>query len=226
MEWIEQLDERLRHQLGFLLEVDRLKTVIRTNQIGDASRRENTAEHSWHIALFALTLAEYAAQQIDVGRVVQMLLLHDVVEIDAGDTPLHSAEVEDQSERERVAADRLFELLPNDQAQRFRSLWDEYEGAETADAQFAKAVDRLQPVLLNHVGAAGHGPTTTSPVSRSTSAPMELRQGRRPCGRLRTLFLTMPWPRAGCEGRQAMSDPSCQRLAIHPSAMINRCPPS
>lgn len=164
MEWIEQLDERLRHQLGFLLEVDRLKSVIRANQIGDASRRENTAEHSWHIALFALTLAEYAAQQIDVGRVVQMLLLHDVVEIDAGDTPLHSAEVEGQAERERVAADRLFGLLPKDQAQRFRSLWDEYEGAETADAQFAKAVDRLQPVLLNHV--VGGGSWTDYDVTR------------------------------------------------------------
>lgn len=154
--WLDPLDERLVDQLRFLLEVDRLKSVVRGNRISDASRRENTAEHSWHIALFASVLAEWAVDEIDTPRVVQMLLLHDVVEIDAGDTPLF--EQRDDAahvRREREAAARLFGLLPDDQAARFRDLWEEFEAAETADARFAKAIDRLQPILLNHVIGGG-----------------------------------------------------------------------
>ncbi len=154
--WLGQLDDRMRSQIEFLLEIDRLKTVIRGNRIADGSRKENTAEHSWHLALFASTLAEYAVGDVDISRVVQMLLLHDVVEIDAGDTPLFdTAGAADQEALEQQAADRLFGLLPEDQEQRFRSLWEEFEAAATVDAKFAKAVDRLQPILLNHAVGGG-----------------------------------------------------------------------
>lgn len=154
--WLEGLDGRLREQLGFLLEIDRLKTVIRANKIADGTRKENTAEHSWHLALFAATLAEYAVGPIQVDRVVKMLLLHDIVEIDAGDTPLFAEPgPEDQDALEQKAADRLFGLLPADQGAEYRSLWDEFEAAQTPDAKFAKAVDRLQPILLNHVVGGG-----------------------------------------------------------------------
>ena len=154
--WLGMLDARLRCQLEFLLEIDRLKTVIRGNRIADASRKENTAEHSWHLALFATTLAEYAVGPVSVDRVVQMLLLHDIVEIDAGDTPLFDETTADQQEQlEQRAADRLFGLLPDDQQAAFRSLWEEFEAATSPDAKFAKAVDRLQPILLNHVVGGG-----------------------------------------------------------------------
>lgn len=154
--WLEGLDGRLQSQLGFLLEIDRLKTVVRANKIADGSRKENTAEHSWHLALFASTLAEYAVGPIQVDRVVKMLLLHDIVEIDAGDMPLFAEPgPEDQEALEQEAADRIFNLLPADQASDFRALWDEFEAAETPDAKFGKAVDRLQPILLNHVVGGG-----------------------------------------------------------------------
>lgn len=154
--WLAALGGRMRQQMCFLLEVDRLKSVIRGNRVADGSRRENTAEHSWHLALFAMVLAEYAAETIDVGRVVRMLLLHDLVEIDAGDTPLFDqAGAATQAVRERAAADRIFVLLPEDQRDGFRGLWEEFEAAESADARFAKAIDRLQPILLNHAAGGG-----------------------------------------------------------------------
>lgn len=154
--WLQELDVRLADQFRFLLEIDRLKTVMRGSRIADATRRENTAEHSWHIALFASVLSEWALGEIDTGRVVQMLLVHDIVEIDAGDTPLfNEAGNGDQLQREHVAADRIFGLLPDDQAELFRQLWEEFEAADTVNARFAKAIDRLQPILLNHVVGGG-----------------------------------------------------------------------
>ena len=154
--WLERIEERLRQQFEFLVEIDRLKSVVRANRIADATRRENTAEHSWHLAMFAITLAEHAAAEIHVDRVVRMLLVHDIVEIDAGDTPIFgTAAPEAQAESERRAADRLFGLLPADLAEHFRDLWDEFEAAETPEARFAKAIDRLQPSLLNHVVGGG-----------------------------------------------------------------------
>lgn len=154
--WLEGVGERLDKQFRFLLEADRLKTVIRGNRIADASRHENTAEHSWHLALFALVLSEHAAGPVNVGRVVQMLLLHDLVEIECGDTPLFDAAgATVQAAREQQAADKLFGLLPADQGAGLRSLWEEFEAAETTDARFAKALDRLQPILLNHVVGGG-----------------------------------------------------------------------
>ncbi len=147
----EAAADRLADQLAFLLEADRLKHVLRRTTIADGSRRENSAEHSWHLALFAAVLAEHAAEPVDVSRAIRMLLIHDVVEIDAGDTFAYddAARVTKQS-REQDAADRLFALLPDDQAAEWRALWDEFEAGRTPDARFAAAIDRLQPILLNH----------------------------------------------------------------------------
>lgn len=140
----------LERQLGFLKEIDRLKSIVRLSPLIDRSRRENSAEHSWHLALYALVLAEHAAGSVDVLRVVKMLLIHDIVEIDAGDVPFHlPATHVGQAERERLAAERIFGLLPEDQASEFHQLWREFEAAESDDARFAKALDRFQPMLHN-----------------------------------------------------------------------------
>lgn len=141
---------RLDQQLRFLIEADKLKSTLRATQLCDGSRRENSGEHSWHIALYAMTLAEHANRPIDVSRVIQMLLIHDLVEIDAGDVPIHgNHDPEKQQYIEQVAAERIFGLLPTDQAENFRSLWDEFETAESDDAIFAKSIDRVQPVIAN-----------------------------------------------------------------------------
>ncbi|GAB3436961.1 HD domain-containing protein [Actinophytocola sediminis] len=150
------LDERLAAQLGFLVEVDRLKTVLRQSPLVAARRRENDAEHSWHLALMVILLAEYADEPIDVGRTVQLVVVHDLVEIYAGDTPLYdSVGALSQVAREQAAAQRLFGLLPADQAGSLRALWDEFEARQTAEARFAKAMDRLEPLLLNWMARGG-----------------------------------------------------------------------
>jgi putative hydrolase of HD superfamily len=141
---------RLEKQLDFLREIDRLKTVVRQSPLLDQSRKENSAEHSWHLAMYALLLSEYANGTVDANRVVRMLLLHDIVEIDVGDFPIHggsSAAV--QAEQEAKAAERLFGVLPENQGDQFLALWQEFEHAETEDAKFAKALDRFQPLLIN-----------------------------------------------------------------------------
>jgi putative hydrolase of HD superfamily len=156
---------RLDQQLAFLLEADRLKQVERRTRIAGGARLENSAEHSWHLGLFALLLAEHADEEVDLGRVVAMLLVHDLVEIDAGDTFAYDDDGHDDKEaRERAAADRLFGLLPDDQAGWLRGLWEEFEACVTPDSRFALAVDRLQPVLLNH--ANGGGPWVEHGISK------------------------------------------------------------
>lgn len=141
---------KLDKQLSFLREIDRLKTVIRQSPLLDKSRNENSAEHSWHVAMYALILNEYACGTVNTSRVIQMLLLHDIVEIDVGDIPIHSDfSGELQAEQESKAAARLFALLPQQQGNEFLSLWQEFERAETVDATFAKALDRFQPLLVN-----------------------------------------------------------------------------
>jgi putative hydrolases of HD superfamily len=140
----------LEKQLRFLREIDRLKTVVRQSPLLDKSRKENSAEHSWHLAMYALLLSEYASGSVDTNRVIQMLLLHDVVEIDVGDFPIHGgASSELQAEQESRAAKRLFGLLPQQQGDDMLALWQEFERAETEDAKFAKALDRFQPLLIN-----------------------------------------------------------------------------
>ncbi|EHK67682.1 HD domain-containing protein [Achromobacter arsenitoxydans] len=140
----------LEKQLDFLREIDRLKTVIRQSPLLDKSRKENSAEHSWHLAMYALVLSEYACGTVDAKRVIQMLLLHDIVEIDAGDVPIHGGSGQAlQAQKEADAAARLFGMLPGRQCEEFLSLWQEFEQAETDDAKFAKALDRFQPLLIN-----------------------------------------------------------------------------
>jgi putative hydrolase of HD superfamily len=142
--------ERLARQMAFLVECDRLKEIVRQTLNTHSGRNENDAEHSWAVCLFVMTLAEHSNQPIDVLRVMKMLLIHDVVEIDAGDTFAYdTTRLVDQHEREAAAATRIFGLLPEDQAGEFRSLWDEFEARATADARFAHAIDRCQAMLLN-----------------------------------------------------------------------------
>lgn len=140
----------LEKQLQFLREIDRLKTVVRQSPLLDRSRKENSAEHSWHLALYALVLSEYASGPVDTQRVMRMLLLHDVVEIDVGDHPIHGgSSAAWQAEQEDKAAERLFGLLPPPQGEECLALWREFEQAESEDARFAKALDRFQPLLIN-----------------------------------------------------------------------------
>lgn len=143
--------EDLQARLAFLVEADALKSVLRRTRPVGSERMENSAEHSWHAALIAVVLAPYADEPVDVGHVVEILLVHDLVEIDAGDTFAYDdAGRETQAERERVAADRIFGLLPQDQGRALRALWDEFEERSTAEARFAHAMDRISAVLLNH----------------------------------------------------------------------------
>lgn len=144
--------ERFNSQIEFILEVDKLKKILRRTTLLDRSRQENSAEHSWHIALIVLVLSEYAEEDnLDLFQVIKLLLAHDLVEIDAGDTYCYD-EIggQDQKVREMKAADRIFGILPSDQAVAFRSLWDEFEARETPESQFANALDRLQPFLHNY----------------------------------------------------------------------------
>lgn len=147
---------RLDQQMAFLTEADRLKSVLRATTLCDGSRMENSAEHSWHIALYALVLAEHSDEQLDTGKIVKMLLLHDIVEIDAGDAPVFGDhDTQAMAIREQAAADRLFGLLPDDQAQEFRAIWEEFEANATPEAQFAKSIDRMQPPMQNLASGGG-----------------------------------------------------------------------
>ncbi|MGB1286824.1 MAG: HD domain-containing protein [Aggregatilineales bacterium] len=140
----------LEAQITFLKELDALKQVIRQTILADKSRRENTAEHSWHVAMAAMTLAPHADAPVDTMHVVKMLLVHDIVEIDAGDTYAYDElGYEDKLEREQAAAKRLFGILPEEQGTEFRELWEEFEAAESEDAKFAGAIDQLMPFLHN-----------------------------------------------------------------------------
>jgi putative hydrolase of HD superfamily len=142
---------RLERQIQFIVELDKLKTIYRRTYLINDRRNENTAEHSWHIAVMAMILAEYSNTTIDLGRVLKMALIHDIVEIDAGDTFVYDSNATlDKAERECKAADRIFGLLPADQETELRSLWDEFELRETPEARFAAAMDRLIPQLHNY----------------------------------------------------------------------------
>jgi putative hydrolase of HD superfamily len=146
--------DRLKQQIRFLLEIDKLKGVVRQSYLAGVDRRENSAEHSWHVAVTALVLAEYANGPVDISRAVRMLLLHDVVEVDAGDTYVYDAVARAaQAEREARAADRLFGMLPADQGSELRGMWEEFERRESAEARFAAAVDRLMPLMHNYFTA-------------------------------------------------------------------------
>lgn len=142
--------ERLEQQVQFIREVDKLKTINRQTYITGGVRKENDAEHSWHLALMVFLLSEYANSGIDVLKTMGMLLIHDIVEIDAGDTYAFDQEgAKSKEEREMKAADRIFSILPEDQSINIRELWDEFEKEETMEAKFANAIDKIQPILLH-----------------------------------------------------------------------------
>ncbi len=143
-------EERLEKQLRFVLEADKSKQIFRQTYLSDGSRKENDAEHSWHLALMCALLSEYATEPIDVAKTMVMVLIHDIIEIDAGDTYAYDEQGNaTKRERELKAADRIFGLLPEDQEEYFRRLWEEFEEGETPEAKFAAALDKVQPVLLN-----------------------------------------------------------------------------
>lgn len=143
--------ERLTKQIDFVIEIDKLKSIFRRAYLANASRRENSAEHSWHVAVIAMVLVEHCKEEIDLLQVIKMLLVHDIVEIDAGDTSIYDgAGALDKAERENLAAERIFGLLPQDQCWEMYKLWEEFEQGTSKEAKFVRAVDRLIPLLHNY----------------------------------------------------------------------------
>ncbi len=145
-------NEKIKNQIKFLLVIDEMKNVLRRNLVVDGSRRENDAEHSWHLAMLAMILEEYSAVKVDIERVLKITLVHDLVEVYAGDTFAYDVKGnEDKLDREVEAANKLFGMLDPVQGAEIRALWDEFEAKETAESRYANAVDRLQPLLLNYM---------------------------------------------------------------------------
>ncbi len=148
----DQQKERFKKQMDFVLEVDKLKSIIRQNFIADGSRKETDTDHSWHLAIMCFLLEEYANEDIDVLKTMKMVLIHDIIEIDAGDTYAYDVEAnKEKKQKELLAAERIFNILPEDQASKMRVLWDEFEEGKTAEAKFANALDKVQPAILNDV---------------------------------------------------------------------------
>ena len=150
------MDQRMEQQFAFALEVDKLKNIFRQTRLSGHGRRENDAEHSWHIALMAYLFREYANEEVDILRVMLMCLVHDIVEIDAGDTYAYDAQgLATQKAREAAARERLYSILPEDQGAELAALFDEFEACETPEARFARALDNIQPMMLNHSNGGG-----------------------------------------------------------------------
>lgn len=144
-------ENRLTQQIQFLTEIDKLKSVYRQSFLLNQSRNENDAEHSWHLAMMAMILVEHANEEVDITHVMKLVLIHDIIEIDAGDTFAYDEQgYLDKEEREKAAADRIFSILPEDQAKEIRNLWDEFEERVTVEAKFAHAIDRIQPLIHNY----------------------------------------------------------------------------
>lgn len=159
--------ERLKRQMDFIREIDKEKQIFRQSYVTDGTRKENDAEHAWHMAIMTFLLSEYANEPIDVLRTIRMILIHDIVEIDAGDTYAYDdAAKATQQERELAAADRIFGMLPEDQAKEIRTLWDEFEAGETKEARFARTMDNLQPLLLNDATDGRAWEEHTVPLSK------------------------------------------------------------
>ena len=148
---IDENTERLKKQINFIIEIDKVKSIIRKTPLFDNSRKENDAEHSWHISIMAIILMEYSNEKIDILKVVKMLLIHDIVEIDSGDTFLYSSNREKSFSNEKKAAERIFSILPEDQKNEFLDLWIEFEQRKTHEANYAAALDRLEPLLQNYL---------------------------------------------------------------------------
>lgn len=144
------VSEKLLQQIDFIKEIDKLKYILRKTKLFNSNRNENDAEHSWHLALMAIVLAEHSNEPVDILKIIQMVLIHDIVEIDAGDTFIYDTQKNhSNTEEERLAANRIFGLLPPEQATALIAIWEEFEAGETAEARFAKAMDRLEPLLQN-----------------------------------------------------------------------------
>ena len=163
--------ERFEKQLAFILEADKEKNIFRQTHLSGHGRRENDAEHAWHMAMMIYLLKEYANEPIDLAKTMMMALIHDIVEIDAGDTYAYdAAAMESQAERERLAAERIFGMLPDDQRDELRGLFEEFEAGETAEAKFARTMDNLQPLMLNNSNEGGdwkeHQVTRTQVMKR------------------------------------------------------------
>lgn len=144
-------NERFEKQMAFALEIDKEKNIFRQTHLSNGGRNENDSEHAWHMAIMAYLLREYANEDVDIGKVMLMCLIHDVVEIDAGDTYAYDSEgLKTQKSREEAARDRIFGILPADQRDELKALWDEFEAYETAESKFAHCLDNVQPLMLNH----------------------------------------------------------------------------
>ena len=171
------MEERLKKQLEFILEIDKEKNIFRQTHLSGHGRNENDAEHAWHMAIMAYLLREYANEEVDIARVMLMCLIHDIVEIDAGDTYAYDAEgLATQKEREDAAKDRIYSLLPDDQKQELIALFDEFEACETPESKYAHAMDNLQPLLLNDSNGGGdwreHGVTAQEVYGRQGKTRM------------------------------------------------------
>ncbi|MBR3311512.1 MAG: HD domain-containing protein [Solobacterium sp.] len=150
------MNERLKKQLDFVLEIDKEKNIFRQTHLSSHGRRENDAEHAWHMSVMAYLLKEYANEEVDIAKVMMMCLIHDIVEIDAGDTYAYDEEgLKTQKERENAAKERIFSLLPEDQKAELTALFDEFEAAETPESRYAHAMDNMQPLILNHSNNGG-----------------------------------------------------------------------
>lgn len=150
------LDSRLKKQIDFLIEIDKVKNIFRMTYVTDKSRKENDAEHSWHLGIMAFLLSEYVKEEIDINKVIKMVLIHDLVEIYAGDTFAFDEKANiGKYEREKECAEKIFGMLPEDQAQEFHDLWEEFEECETIEAQYGAMLDRLHPLLLNYATEGG-----------------------------------------------------------------------
>lgn len=168
--------ERLEKQIRFIMEADKVKNIFRQTYLADGERKENDAEHSWHLAMMAVLLQEHMKEKADLAKVMTMVLIHDLVEIDAGDTYAYDEKgAQTKREREVKAADRIFGLLPEDQGTYFRELWEEFEAYETPDAKFAHLLDNFQPLLLNDASGGKswkeHGVHRAQPMKRNERIP-------------------------------------------------------
>ena len=172
------MDERLKKQLEFSLEIDKEKNVFRQTHLSGHGRNENDAEHAWHMAVMAYVLREYANEDVDIAKVMLMCLIHDIVEIDAGDTYAYDEEaLKTQKEREDRAKERIFSLLPEDQKQELVSLFDEFETGETQESRFAHSMDNLQPLILNHSNGGSDWREHSVTVDKVLERQMKTAQG-------------------------------------------------
>ena len=171
------MDERLKKQLDFALEIDKEKNIFRQTHLSGHGRNENDAEHAWHMAIMAYLLKEYSNEPVDIGKVMLMCLIHDIVEIDAGDTYAYDAEnLKTQKAREDAAKERIFSILPEDQKEELIKLFDEFEAYETAESKFAHAMDNLQPLILNNSNGGSdwreHGVTKEQVYGRQSKTKL------------------------------------------------------